>query len=316
MNPDPAIEIHGLECRYETQTWQCRSVSGAVVKDVSLQVPRGSVYALLGTNGAGKSTLIRALLNLIEPARGTIHILGKASTALEPEDWERIGFVSESQVLPDYLTLEELVAYCRPLYPSWDDTLCEKLRDQFGLPWRQKLKTFSRGMKLKAALVAALSYRPAVLILDEPFGGLDVLTRDELIQGMLELSGDEDWTIFLTSHDLDEIERLADWVGVMDHGVLHLSEPLETLRERFRRVDVIVPVETSLPAALPESCLLPEIGPRAVRWIDSRYAGEEAVSTHITSLFGEGAAFATTPLSLREILIAFTRSKRLNLLAS
>jgi len=303
----PAIEISGLECRYG---------ENAVVKNVTLQVPKGSVYALLGTNGAGKSTLLRALLNLVEPTHGTVRILGNDSATLQPEDLARIGFVSESQAFPDYLTLAELIAYCRPLYPTWDDVLCERLREQFGLPLRQKLTTFSRGMKVKAMLLASLSYRPAVIILDEPFGGLDVLTRDELIKGLLELVDGEDWTILLASHDLDEIERFADWVGILDGGKLHISEPLESLRERFRRVDVILNGPPPLPNTLPENCLLPEIGSRTVRWIESQYSGEETVSSHVSSLFGEQAVFATAPLSLREILIAFSRSQRLTPLAS
>lgn len=299
----PAIEINGLECRYGDK---------AVVKNVTLQIPRGSVYALLGTNGAGKSTLLRALLNLVEPTKGTVRIFGKDATTLQPEDLARIGFVSESQAFPDYLTLAELIAYCRPLYPTWDDALCERLREQFGLPLRQKLATFSRGMKVKAMLLASLSYRPAVIILDEPFGGLDVLTRDELINGLLELVGEEDLTILLASHDLDEIERFADWVGILDDGKLHISEPLESLRERFRRVDVIIKNgPPPLPNALPENCLLPEIGGRTVRWIESQYSGEETVSSRVSGLFGENALFATTPLTLREILIAFSRSQRL-----
>ena len=307
LETTPAIDIANLECSYGPAT---------VVKDVTLQVPRGSVYALLGTNGAGKSTLIRAMLNLVEPKRGTARILGREAAALQPEDWRRIGYVSESQSLPDYLTLAQFIDYGRSLYPAWDDALCEKLRQQFDLPLQQTLKTFSRGMKIKAILLAALSYRPEVVILDEPFGGLDVLTRDELIQGLLELVGEENWTLFLASHDLDEIERLADWVGILDRGRLHISEPLESLRERFRRVDVIVNSEAQLPSSLPNTCLLPEVGSRAVRWIESRYTGEEEVASRVSRLFGSEAAFATTPLSLREILVAFARAQRLAPIAS
>ncbi len=295
----PAVEVLDLNCPHGS------------LKKVSFEIPRGSVYALLGANGSGKSTLLRALLNIHAPASGVIRVLGRESTSLEPGDWARLGYVSDNPSLPEYLTLVELIAYCRPQYPDWDDALCRRLQDQFALPGNRRLAGFSRGMKIKAALLVSLAYRPSLLILDEPFNGLDVVMRDELIQGLLELAGDGEFTVLLTSHDLEEIERLADRVGLLDRGTLHLSEPLDDLRERFRRVDIAVMGGARLPETLPDTCLLPEAGASHVRWIDSRYAGDAAVAETVARLFPPGTSFVTSPLSLREILITLIKALRL-----
>ena len=301
MNEHPIIKIAGLTCNF---------ASTQAVRDLSLEVPRGCVYALLGTNGAGKSTTIKTLLNLITPTSGSVQVLGVDAARLGPRELAQIGYVSENQSLPEYLTLAQLVAYCRSLYPTWDDAFCKRLQQEFALPLDRKLSQFSRGMKIKAALLVSLAYRPQLLILDEPFSGLDVLTRDELIQGILELSDQENWTVFLSSHDIDEIERLADWVGLIENGTLRLSEPLETLRGRFRRVDVTVRDAAVLPLVLPENCLLPEASGSRIRWIESRYSGEASMAAQVKALCSDGAAFAVSPLSLREIIVASTRALR------
>ena len=158
-----------------------------VLRDVDLRVPTGSIYAFLGPNGAGKTTTIKVLLNLLEPSGGTAHVLGTRSTRLGPQHRQSIGYVSENQELPLWMTAEQLCAFCKPLYPTWDDELCERLLIQFALPRKSRLRSFSRGMRMKAALVVALAFRPKLLVLDEPFSGLDPVVRDELIEGILEM---------------------------------------------------------------------------------------------------------------------------------
>ncbi len=210
------------------------------VRDLTLEVPEGSIYAFLGPNGAGKTTTIKVLMNILQPSAGRTAALGTDSRRLRPADLARIGYVSENQKLPDWMTTEQLLSFCKPFYPSWDDDFCRKLIEKFDLPVRSKIKTFSRGMKMKIAMVTALAYRPRLLVLDEPFGGLDPLVRDELVHGMLELTGEGEWTIFVSSHDISEIENLADRVGFIRRGRLVLSEQLSTLQERFREMEVIL----------------------------------------------------------------------------
>src|SRR5205823_14199868 len=133
-------------------------------------------------------------------------------------------YVSEKQRLPEWMRPAELLAYCRPFYPTWDETLCRKLQGHLNLPVSARLRTLSRGTRMKAALLASLAYRPELVLLDEPFSGLDPLVRDELIRALLELAAGNDraggrpMTVFVSSHDIEELERLADWIGFIDRG--------------------------------------------------------------------------------------------------
>ena len=147
---------------------------------------------------------------------------------------------------------------------------------QLDLPLDKPLKDCSRGMRMKAALLASLAYRPELLVLDEPFAGLDALVRDEFTQGILEVAGgDRPWTVFISSHDIDEVERLADWIGVINEGRLELAEPVSSLVARFRRIEATFDGDAVLPSPLPASWLLAEASGRTVRFVESRFAESE-----------------------------------------
>ena len=210
------------------------------VHELTLAVPAGSVFALLGPNGAGKTTTLKLLMNLIEPTTGSARVLGIDSRKLGERELAQIGYVSESQQLPLWMTVRQLLDYCRPFYPTWDRALEARLLAQFALPEKRKLAQLSRGMLMKAALLSSLAYRPRLLVLDEPFSGLDPVVRDEFIRGVLEVSALGEWTVLVSSHDIDEVERLADHVAMLDAGRLRLSERTEELQARFRRVEVSV----------------------------------------------------------------------------
>ena len=165
-------------------------------------------------------------MNILEPSAGTATVLGVDSRRLGPAQFQQIGYVSENQELPGWMTIRELLDYCAPFYPTWDAAFAEDLRRRLDLPLNRKIKAFSRGMRMKAALLSSLAYRPKLLVLDEPFAGLDALVRDEFIQGILELAEEAKWSVFISSHDIDEVERLADWIGVINEGRLYLSEPV------------------------------------------------------------------------------------------
>jgi ABC-2 type transport system ATP-binding protein len=298
---EPVIQIQQMSCRFEKVE---------AVRNLNLEVPAGSIYAFLGANGAGKTTTIKTLLNLLQPTSGSARVLGVDSTRLGPPELARIGYVSENQELPERLTVQQLIAYCRALYPAWDDSLCRRLTDKFALPMDRAIKTFSRGMKIKAALLTSLAYRPQLLLMDEPFSGLDPLVRDDLVQGMLELSEQENWTVFISSHDIDEVERLADHVGMIDHGALTLSESSESLRTRFRRVDAIFRGSATPSPALFKDTLSSEISGSAVRWIEDHYTTDEDLGARLKSLMPDCQAWTSTPLPLRDIFIALTRAQR------
>jgi len=201
-----------------------------VLDRVTFDVAEGSVFALVGPNGAGKTTTIKILMNIIEPTTGRAEVLGADSRRLLPQHFAQIGYVSENQELPEWMTVDYFLNYLKPFYPTWDEGRARGLVDQFALPRSRKLKHLSRGMRMKAALVSSLAYRPRLLVLDEPFTGLDPLVRDELIEGLVESA--EQTTILLSSHDLTEIESFASHIGYLDQGKLEFGEELSALTAR------------------------------------------------------------------------------------
>lgn len=300
---NPIIEIKNLTCRYGKTT---------AVRDLNLEVPEGSVYAFLGTNGAGKTTTIKTLMNLLPASGGNVRVLDVPATNLGPKELAQIGYLSENQKLPEALTIRQLIEYSRAIYPTWDDSFCLRLLETLSLPIDRRLEQFSRGMKIKAAMLISLSYRPRLLVLDEPFSGLDPLVRDELIQALIKLFDQENWTMFISSHDIDDVERLADWVGIIDNGRLCLSESLETLRTRFRRIDVTLPEGDFSQNQLSADAMLPEVMGGSARWIDPHFVSETTTSAQIQQRFPQGTRFGTSPLSLREIFVTVTRTLRQN----
>ncbi len=275
------------------------------VDNLSLKVPEGSIYAFLGPNGAGKTTTIKMLMNIVFPTSGTAEVLGVPSSKLGPEQFQQIGYVSENQKIPGWMTVPQLVNYCKPMYPTWDDEFCKRLLAQFDLPNDVKLKSMSRGMKVKAMLLSSLAYRPKLLVLDEPFSGLDPLVRDEFIRGILELTETEGWTVFVSSHDIEEVDRLADWIGFLDHGTLQLSEKREALQSRFRQVEVTLPEGLTVPEQLPEEWLMPERVGHAFRFVDSRYDADSAA--RFKTVFPNIGSYDPQPLSLRDIYLTLAR---------
>ena len=292
-----AIETAGLSRRF-------RKVEA--IEDVSLRVPVGSIFALVGPNGAGKTTTIKVLMNLMRPSRGTATVLGVDSQRLDTATLQRIGYVSENQRLPEHLTPAQLLEFCRPFYPTWDTALAARLQSTLNLPMTGRLRTLSRGTRMKAALLSALAFRPELLVLDEPFSGLDPLVRDELIQALLELAGDRDrpWTVFVSSHDIEEVERLADTVAFLDNGRIVLAEPVAQLLQRFRLVEVIAADDAPLAAASEPGWIQRGVAGRTLRFIDTRHAPES--SARITARY-PGADVRTHPMTLREIFVALAR---------
>ena len=277
------------------------------VDGLSFQVEQGSVYGLVGPNGAGKTTLIKLLMNIHAPTSGWAEVLGTGSCQLSRQEFAQIGYVSENQDLPDWMTLEYLLAYLKPFYPTWDDTRARELLELFHLPPDRKLKHLSRGMRMKAALASSLAYRPRLLVLDEPFSGLDPLMREELVEGLIESA--QETTILVSSHDLAEIESFATHIGFMDNGRVQFSEEMASLSERFREVEVTLDAPPTLPGSWPRHWLRPETSAAVVRFVESRF-DQERTFGEVRLLFRGVTGISANPMPLRAIFVTLARSSR------
>jgi ABC-type multidrug transport system ATPase subunit len=289
------IETEGLTRRFRRTD---------AVDGLTLQVPEGSVFALIGANGAGKTTTMKLLMNLLRPTHGVARVLGCDSRSLSVRERQRIGYVSESQKLPGWLTAAELMAYCRPLYPTWDDPFARTLQSALGLTAPQRIAAMSRGTKMKAALLASLAYRPELVLLDEPFTGLDPVVRDELVRALLQACAERTATVFVSSHDIDEIERLADWIGFIERGRLLFAEPTALLLSRFRLLEIIGEA-TAPPVPADSRWLVQGVSGRTLRLIDTMHDSTDA-GQRIAAAF-PAAEVRTSPLSLRDIFVALAR---------
>jgi ABC-2 type transport system ATP-binding protein len=277
------------------------------LRGLSLSVPPGAVYALVGPNGAGKTTAIKILMNIMRASSGRAEMLGMECSRIRGPQLTSVGYVSENQELPDWMTVGFLLDYLRPFYPKWDTTLERELVKQFNLPLERKLRHLSRGMKMKAALAASLAYHPELIVLDEPFTGLDPLVRDELIQGLLDRA--EESTIFVSSHDLGEIESFASHVGYLEEGKLRFSEELSSLVERFREVELTFDAPPALPQRPPESWLQLGTSAAVIQFIESSF-DPERTGADIRNIFGEPKNVTFAPMSLRSIFLAMARAGR------
>ena len=280
------------------------------VEDLNLSVPEGAVFALIGPNGAGKSTTLRMLMNILRPDRGDITVLGTPSTRLSPQDFQRVGYVSESQKLPEGLTLAQYFAYLRSLYPTWDRNLEQELRQQFELPLTRRIRHLSHGMRMKALLVGALAFRPRLLVLDEPLSGLDTLVRDEVVNGLLQQAADT--TILISSHELSEIESFTTHVAFMQGGRLLLQEAIEHLQMRFREVSVTLSAVKNLPEPLPDGWLLPEIAGHRLRFVSSVFDGDQNLYQQLARHFG-AVKMECEPMPLRSIANALMQQRKRNM---
>jgi ABC-2 type transport system ATP-binding protein len=280
----------------------------AVLDGLNLSVPEGSVFGLAGPNGAGKTTTIKILMNILQPTSGHAKVLGIDSRKLGAEALAKIGYVSENQELPEWMTVEYLLAYLKPFYPAWDDQRAAQLIRQFDLPLDRQLRHLSRGMRMKVALASSLAYRPRLLIMDEPFSGLDPLVREDLIDGLLESAGET--TILISSHDLGEIESFASHIGYLDSGRLQFSEEMTSLTARFREVEVVVDSPPLLPLdrPWPAHWLRPETSPALVRFVETHFDAERTTD-EIRCLFGEVRNISTHPMPLRAIFVTLARAR-------
>jgi ABC-2 type transport system ATP-binding protein len=206
--------------------------------DLNLQVPRGAVFGVVGANGAGKTTLIRHLLGLLRPQAGIVRIFGRDPVIDPVGVLSRVGYLSEENDLPPWMRVRELLRYLQGFYTGWDAAFAEELRRTFALDSAARVRELSRGQKARTGLLAALAYRPELLILDEPSTGLDPLARRDILTAVLRTVAQEGRTILFSSHLLDEVERVSDHVALLDKGRIVVQGPLDEVRRGHRLLTV------------------------------------------------------------------------------
>lgn len=212
--------------------------SKQVLKNVSLMVPRGCVFGLVGENGAGKSTLIKHILGLWRAEHGKVRIFGQDPVADPPGVLKDIGYLSEEPDLPGWMSVEELMRYTQAFYANWDSGYAEDLLLQFGLDRRARVKTLSKGQLAKTGLLLAQAHRPDLLLLDEPSSGLDPIVRRDILAAVIRTVADEGRTVFFSSHLLEEIERVSDHVAMIHRGRLVLCGSLDDIKAQHRHLRV------------------------------------------------------------------------------
>lgn len=241
-----AISTQGLKKKYG---WKKEAVKG-----IDLQVPKGSVYVFLGRNGAGKTTTIKMLMGLLARDSGQTEVLGFDPEKDPVSVRSRVGFVAENQKMYDWMTIGELIWFNKSFYQTWDDKLVDSLLSRFKLTKDLKLKNLSRGMYAQVALILALCQDPELVILDDPISGLDPVVRREFMESIIEIIHEKERTVFFSTHIVNEVEKLADYVGIMHEGNLLVSMPVEELKNNVKKIRMIfgdkVPEDFDVPGLL------------------------------------------------------------------
>ena len=234
------IEARGLSKYFGTKP---------AVDSVDLKVPKGSVYGLLGRNGSGKSTIIKMLLGLLPPTRGSSTVLGRDSRKLDPRTRTRIGYMPEGHPLYPWMRTAAAGRFVAGFYEGWNADIFAGLLDHFGLEPKQRVRQLSRGQRAQLALAIALAQEPELLIMDDPTLGLDPVVRREFVESIVELIQAGGRTVLFSTHQLGDVERVADRIAIVDGGVLRADCSVDTFRRRVKRVHLVY---AGAPPELPE----------------------------------------------------------------
>jgi ABC-2 type transport system ATP-binding protein len=275
------------------------------VKGVDLRVPKGTVFGLLGVNGAGKSTVIKMIVGHLRPTTGRIRVLGRALEEDLVEIRRRVAYVSENRYLYEWMTVAESVEFTRAFHDTWDDRKAADLLKRFSLPPGKKIRQLSRGNRARLCLLLALSYNPELIILDEPTSGLDPIVRRDFIENIVAEISEEGKTVLFSSHIVEEVERVADYVGIINDGELLLVNTVEEIKASYKRVRYATngtrPEVTGVPG------LLAVENGRHEQVLTVQGFGDET----LRALAERGVASPEVlPISLEDIFVDAVRSER------
>jgi ABC-2 type transport system ATP-binding protein len=275
------------------------------VKGVDMRVLRGTVFGLLGVNGAGKSTIIKMIVGHLRPTSGRLSVLGRALDEDLLEIRKRVAYVSENRYLYEWMTVEESVRFTRAFHATWDDRKAADLLKRFSLPPGKKVKQLSRGNRARLCLMLALSFNPELIILDEPTSGLDPIVRRDFIENIVSEIADEGKTVLFSSHIVDEVERVADYVGIINEGELLLTSSLDDIKASYKRVRYATNGTRPELAGVP-GLLMVENG-RHEQTLTVKGFGDDVLG----ALAGRGVANPEVlPISLEDIFVNTVRAER------
>jgi ABC-2 type transport system ATP-binding protein len=271
------------------------------LRGLNLQVPRGSIYGFLGRNGAGKTTTIKVLLGMVRASGGLARVFGLPSGTKEMgvAIRRRAGFVSEDKDLYDYMTVEEMIRFTAAFYMGWRSDLERRYLRAFELPAERKVKALSRGMRTKLALLLSLCRGVELLILDEPTSGLDPAMVEEVLQALVAHVSAQETTAFFSSHQIAEVDQIADSVTVMHRGRAVVSGALDDLRESYRRIQLVFDGEAPQPALRAPGIARVRRDGRVLTVLSS--AGAEGVLDETRGL--QPVSVDVTPVTLKEIFL-------------
>jgi ABC-2 type transport system ATP-binding protein len=293
---DPVIETQGL----------LKSFKGLnALNGLNLSVPAGSIFGFLGRNGAGKTTTIKLLMGFLKPNGGNARIFGLDATdaAAGVEIRRRVGLVTEDKDLYPYMTVEQIIRFTRRFFPKWRDDLDQRYLKLFDLPPRRKISDLSKGMRSKLMLLLGISHGAELLILDEPTEGLDPVAVEEMLRELVGISGAGGTTIFFSSHQLEEVEQIAEHVCIIDRGTAIVTGSLDDLKAQYQRLRIVLDEEL----------------PAAIHWVDGvetvRQEGrtvEILASRNVDAILSQarslpGASVERFPVTLKEIFMEHAR---------
>jgi ABC-2 type transport system ATP-binding protein len=285
----------------------CKSFKDkAALRGLDLQVPAGSIFGFLGRNGAGKTTTIKTLMGLLRADSGSAHVFGIPATDADRsvEIRRRIGFVTEDKELYPYMTVEQIIRFTRPFFPKWRDDLEKRYLDLFQLSPKTKIPALSKGMRSKLMLLLAVLRGADLLILDEPTDGLDPAAIEDVLRELVAIAASSGTTMFFSSHQLTEVDRLADHIGIIDQGKMIMAGSLDDIKARYQRLQVVLATPAELPTRWADGVESVRQEGRVVSILASQNV--DAIAEEAQSI--PGAVVERFPVTLKEIFLEHVRS--------
>ena len=285
----------------------CKSFdSRPALRGLDLRVPVGSIFGFLGRNGAGKTTTIKTLMGLLRCDSGSAEVFGRpirdADSSVEIR--RRIGFVTEDKELYPYMTVEQLIRFTRPFFPKWRHDLERRYLQMFELPPRRKIPDLSKGMRSKLMLLLAISRGAELLILDEPTDGLDPAATEDVLRELVAIAASSETTMFFSSHQLSEVELIADHIGIVDQGKMIVSGSLDDMKVQYQRLQMVFPDPMKLPKQWVDGVESVRQEGRMVSIIASRNA--DGIVDQVQAI--PGTVVERFPVTLKEIFLEHVRS--------